>query len=264
VGSDGGQAEELKAELDKCVADTSKRMKWVKNRLREVDEETNEKASAGDQQMRRTQAASLRKRFVGAAQEYQKVEQAHRQKIRERMERQFRVVNPNATQEEVDAMLAGDANIFAQDVLGTGRRGEARRALQEVQDRHEDVRKIEQTILELSQLFQEMAQMVDSQGGMMDSIENSVSSAAQYTEEAVVHLDKAIEHRLSARKKLWILTGIAAVVLFIVILMIYLYIIRPAMSLVPTGGGSSSTAAPTAQTQSTTDGTTQDAGSSLW
>jgi len=270
VGSDAQQIEQINAELDAVVDNTSKQSKAVKGKLQAI-EIANERipAGSGDQQMRRSQAAALRRKFIDAAQQYQKVEQTHRQRIRERMERQYRVVNPSATQEEVDAMLAGDANVFAQDVLGTGRKGEARRALQEVQDRHEDVRKIERTILELSLLFQEMAQMVEKQGDMLDSIETSVGNATAYTEEAVVHLDKAIVHRLSSRKKLWILTGIVAVLLIIAGIMIYVYIVKPAMALAPTGGATGSPPAPVPSATATAVGV-QDAstgggsGGSLW
>jgi len=261
-GADDQGAAQLTAELDEHVDGTSRLIKAIKGKLKAIDI-ANERvpAGSGDLQMRRSQAAALRRKFLEVAQQYQKVEQVHRQRVRERMERQFRIVNPNATQEEVDAMLDGDGNVFAQEVLGTGRRGEARRALQEVQDRHEDVKKIERTILELSQLFQEMATMVEQQGDVLDSIEKSVDNAAQYTEEAVVHLDQAIVHRLSARKKLWILTAVVAVLLLIAAIMIYMYIIKPAMMLVPSGGSSSAASSTAAAASTTAAAATATAGS---
>ncbi|RKP22894.1 t-SNARE, partial [Syncephalis pseudoplumigaleata] len=154
---------------------------------------------------------------------YQQVEQQFRQKYRERMERQYRIVCPNATQAEVDAALDSNTGnqLFAQELLQSTRHGEAKRALREVQERHEDIRRIEQTILEMQTL-------VESQGQMIDSIEGNVTNAANYTETAVKHIDTAITHRKNARKRMWCLIALLLVLIIIIVVVVYIYVIVPA------------------------------------
>ncbi|CAJ0881250.1 8247_t:CDS:2 [Entrophospora sp. SA101] len=71
-------------------------------------------------------------------QKYQNVEYQNRQKYRQRMERQYKIVKPQATQEEIDSAIDND--------------DAAKEALKEVQERHDDIKKIEKTIEERTKL----------------------------------------------------------------------------------------------------------------
>jgi hypothetical protein len=55
---------------------------------------------------------------VEAIQSYQTVEQQHRQRYKQRLERQYRIVKPDATPEEVRAVVEDDdgGQIFSQAV----------------------------------------------------------------------------------------------------------------------------------------------------
>lgn len=50
---------------------------------------------------------TLTRKFVDLMAEYQELQTKYKNKYRERGERQYRVVNPNASREEIDAALAG-------------------------------------------------------------------------------------------------------------------------------------------------------------
>jgi syntaxin 1B/2/3 len=99
-------------------------------------------------------------------QKYVRVESEYKSKTRARAERQYRIVNPQATPQEVKAAIEDDngQQIFSQALLNSNRHGEARGALREVQTRHEELRKIEQTMTELAQLFQEIDTLIVEQG----------------------------------------------------------------------------------------------------
>ncbi len=57
-------------------------------------------------------------------------------------------VKPNATKEEITQLMDGKSGpVFAQQIRMTGQKLEAKRALQEIQDRHQDVLRIEKSIL---------------------------------------------------------------------------------------------------------------------
>jgi hypothetical protein len=72
-----------------------------------------------DLKTRRDQTAAVKARFVEAVQRYAQVEQTHRQASKQRLERQYRIVSPNASDMEVKAAVenAGEGGqIFSQAV----------------------------------------------------------------------------------------------------------------------------------------------------
>jgi hypothetical protein len=66
--------------------------------------------------------------------------------------------------------------------------GESRAAYREVQERHQDLQRIEQTIAELAQLFNDMAILVEEQGEQVKAIENTTQTVQTDTEAGYVLL----------------------------------------------------------------------------
>lgn len=69
--------------------------------------------------LRTLQTGLVKSKFVEAIQNYQEVERQFRQKYKQRMERQFRIVKPDATPDEVKAVVnseGGGNQIFQQAV----------------------------------------------------------------------------------------------------------------------------------------------------
>lgn len=109
--------------------------------------------------VRRTQVGAVKNRFMEAIQRYQSVEQDSRKRQRQKMERQFRIVKPDASPQEVQEALDSSGQgtqMFQQALLNSNRYGDARNAYREVQDRHAEIQKIEQTITELAQMFNDV------------------------------------------------------------------------------------------------------------
>lgn len=101
----------------------------------------------------------LASRFIEAIQRYQGVEQESRKRQRAKIERQFRIVKPDASQQEVQAVVDSSSQggqVFQQALLNSNRYGDARAAQREVQDRHAEILKIEQTMTELAQMFNDV------------------------------------------------------------------------------------------------------------
>lgn len=73
---------------------------------------------SGDLPMRKTQHAALKKKFIETIQRYQDIERTYQQKYRQRVERQIKIVQPNATSDDIDRVLESDEppQIFAQSV----------------------------------------------------------------------------------------------------------------------------------------------------
>lgn len=130
------------------------------------------KQSKGNKQFKQ-QVDTANNRFRGLLQEHQQVEKEYRKKTRDRAERQYKIVKPDATPEEIKDVIDSDnPQVFAQALLNTNRYGAARGAYREVQERHAEIQKIEKTMTELAQMFNEMAMLVEQQNEAIADVEN--------------------------------------------------------------------------------------------
>lgn len=155
---DEASSQQAHSQLAGISAETSKLTNGVKNSIKKLEAQTIKFPESGDKNVRKTQVGAVKNRFKETIQRYQTVEHQYRQKYRQRAERQYKIVKPDATPQEVKAALDDDqgGQIFSQALLNSNRHGEAKGALREVQERHEDIKKIEKTITELAQLFNEV------------------------------------------------------------------------------------------------------------
>lgn len=173
-----------------------------------------------DARVQKNQIGLLRSKFVEVLQNYQTVERDYRARYRQRVERQFKIVKPDATQEEVNAVVddvgGGGDQIFSQALSSSTRYGESRAAYREVQDRHEDIRRIERTLVEVAQLISDMDVLVTQQGETIDEAERKGQDIENDMNRGVQHTEKAVEHARSARRKRWYCFFLCLLILAIV------------------------------------------------
>ncbi|ORZ19178.1 t-SNARE [Lobosporangium transversale] len=208
-------------QLEGITADTTQLSNRIKKRIKDIELANLRLASSPDIQIRRTQAAALKEKFLKTLRQYQTAESEARRKYQGRMERQYKIVKPDATPQEIaQAMESDNQQIFAQSVLQSTRYGDANRALREVQSRHDDIKKIEKTILELQQLFIDMETLVTDQGVVMETIEQNTQQANTSLQSGNQQVDNAISSARSARKKKWICLIISIVLLIIIVIIV--------------------------------------------
>ena len=125
----------------------------------------------------------------------------------------MKIVKPDATQDQVDEVVAsgGDSAIFANQILDAGHSA-AVNALADVQQRHLDILRLEESIVQLHQLFVDLAVLVETQGEEIDLIEKNIEKSVTYTRKGVEKLQSAIRKQRQGRKKYFI---IGALVIFI-------------------------------------------------
>lgn len=77
------------------------------------------------------------------------------------------LVKPDASPEEVKAVVddVQGGQIFQQALMSSNRYGESRVAYREVQERHEEIKRIEQTLTELAQLFNDVRERFSLSSG---------------------------------------------------------------------------------------------------
>lgn len=216
---DDAAAQRNAAQLDELVADTSALSATLKRRIKAIEKQG---GSGRDGQIRKQQTNLVKSKFVDAIQNYQTVEQQYRQKYKQRMERQFKIVKPDATPEEVKAVLNDEqgGQIFSQALMNSNRYGESRAAYREVQERHEDIKRIEQTLTELAQLFNDMSVLVEQQDETINVIETTAGAVEKDTEAGLGYTEKAVVSARAARKKRWICFILTLVILAIVAIVV--------------------------------------------
>ncbi|KAG6896347.1 hypothetical protein C0992_008843 [Termitomyces sp. T32_za158] len=212
---DDTAAQRNASQLDELVNETSALSNSLKRRIKDLERQG---GSGRDGQIRKQQTALVKSKFVEAIQHYQTVEQQYRTKYKQRMERQFKIVKPDATPEEIKAVVNDEqgGQIFSQALLSSSRYDGSRAAYREVQERHEDIKRIEKTLGELAQLFNDMSVLVEQQDETINAIETQAHTVAQDTEAGLGYTEKAVVSARAARKKRWICFFICLIVLIIV------------------------------------------------
>ncbi|KAF8654222.1 hypothetical protein AX16_003746 [Volvariella volvacea WC 439] len=176
-------------------------------------------------QIERNRLAIVRNEFIKAIRNYQTIEQEYQVRSREQMERQIRIVKPDATPDEMTAMMEGGGQqIFAQALSASSRYGESRVAYRAVQDRHQELLQMEQTLTELSQLFIDMGTLVEQQQETVEIVESTAGDIEADTGKGLEHTREAVKRARrwrNLRITFFVILVIIAAVLAIVLGVIF-------------------------------------------
>lgn len=110
---------ETHREMDSIIGDTNDRSIKVKDALKEMDGENKrlvkDQPTASDTRIHITQHTILTKKFVDVMNEYQGVQVKFKNKFKQKLQRQFLIVKPDASTEEVEKIVdSKNTNIFSQ------------------------------------------------------------------------------------------------------------------------------------------------------
>ncbi|KAK9764599.1 hypothetical protein K7432_007760 [Basidiobolus ranarum] len=227
---DAASAEESDAnskQLESVINGTRQLLLGTKEKIKGLERNNLKLGPTSDAQIRRNRHTAIKTKFMETLKRYQYVEIEYKERYKQMLERQYRIVNPTATEEEIQQVLDSDegGQIFAQGVLNSSR-GEAKRVMKSVQDRHEDIVKIEKNIIELANLFQEMQLLVEAQDEQLQTVEQQMNNTVGHTTNANTQIDTAINHAKSARKKRWCILFAVIILIIVIVLIIYFTVIK--------------------------------------
>jgi len=217
------QQRECTDRLEGLMKETNGCAQTVRNKLKAMDIENKEFAKrnegASESRIRSNMHGTLTRKFVDLMAEYQEIQTKYKNKYRDRVERQYRIVKPTATKEEIqDAVDSGEqAEIFTSQILQGPGHAAARNALADIQERHKDITRLETSIQELHQLFMDMAVLVEAQGELLDQIEYTVAQSVNYTGKAVEELRTATKYQKKVRKKMCCVIVILLIALVVIL-----------------------------------------------
>jgi len=210
------QLDQLITETNKVVSDTHKRLEA----MAEENKKTDKNATPAEIRIRNNMHGNLCKKFTAVARAYGDVQTAYQNSSRERLARQCKVVRPDLKDEEIEAIVdKGDDAVFRDAILEHDLRDKAQQALSYVENKHNDIVKLNNSIMELHQLFVDMSVLVAAQGELIDQIEDNCNMAAEYTSQGVKAIREAAVIQKKSRKKLCCIVVLVVVVIVIIVVL---------------------------------------------
>lgn len=222
----------IRKRMEKDVDEVGKIARNVKAKIEAINKDNLanrqkpgcEKGTAVDRS-RMNMTNSLTKKFKDLMIAFQTLRQNIDEEYREVVERRVITVTGTRPDEETINNLIETGNseqIFQNAIQETGR-GEVLSTLEEIQERHDTVKEIEQKLLDLHQIYLDMAVLVEAQGEILDNIESQVSNAVDHVQSGTTALQNAKKLQKKTRK--W--TCIAIIILLIIIAIIVVGVIQP-------------------------------------
>ncbi|XP_050305154.1 syntaxin-1A isoform X4 [Anthonomus grandis grandis] len=214
--------DKTKQELEDLMSDIKKTANKVRAKLKVIEqgidnEETTNKNSA-DLRIRKIQQSTLSRKFVEVMTEYNRTQTDYRERCKARIMRQLEITGRTTTNEELEEMLEQDNSaVFTQGIIMETQ--QAKQTLADIEARHADIIKLENSIRELHDMFMDMAMLVENQGEMIDRIEFHVEHAVDYVQTATQDTKKALKYQSRARRKM-IFIIICVIILLIVLIAI--------------------------------------------
>ncbi|XP_050075260.1 syntaxin-1A isoform X5 [Anopheles maculipalpis] len=216
--------EKTKQELEDLMADIKKTANRVRGKLKgieqNIEQEEQQSKSNADLRIRKTQHSALSRKFVEVMTEYNRTQTDYRERCKGRIQRQLEITGRATTNEELEEMLEqGNSAVFTQGIIMETQ--QAKQTLADIEARHADIIKLENSIRELHDMFMDMAMLVESQGEMIDRIEYHVEHAMDYVQTATQDTKKALKYQSKARRKK-IMIAVCLLVTVIILLLIFI------------------------------------------
>jgi len=212
-----------KEELEELMAEIKKTANKVRGKLKvieqNIEQEENSNKTSADLRIRKTQHATLSRRFVEVMSDYNTTQTDYRERCKGRIQRQLEITGRSVQGEELENMLeSGNPAVFTQGIIMETQ--QAKQSLADIEARHRDIIKLENSIRELHDMFMDMAMLVESQGEMIDRIEFNVEKSVDYVDTAVADTKKALKYQSKARRKKLIIIAIGVAILIVIIIII--------------------------------------------
>ncbi|XP_058066778.1 syntaxin-1A isoform X3 [Anopheles bellator] len=219
--------EKTKQELEDLMADIKKTANRVRGKLKgieqNIEQEEQTSKSNADLRIRKTQHSALSRKFVEVMTEYNRTQTDYRERCKGRIQRQLEITGRATTNEELEEMLEqGNSAVFTQGIIMETQ--QAKQTLADIEARHADIIKLENSIRELHDMFMDMAMLVESQGEMIDRIEYHVEHAMDYVQTATQDTKKALKYQSKARRKKILIAVCLLITLIILVVFLAIYL----------------------------------------
>lgn len=210
--------------IDELVLRTNREGQALRRILAGLTEETERLSTGGlltpsDQRLRRTQQSRWSQKLLAIMNRFQIVQTTYQAKYRQQLERQYLIVKPSATREELQRLThsADSTTMLHQQIFAHANKAQAQTTLAQMRERHQEIQNIERSVQELHQMFLDISLVIEQQGELIDKIEDHVGSTLEYTENAAEEMKGAVVKQRRMQRRKWILLAIALIIIGIVV-----------------------------------------------
>eukprot|EP00931_Biecheleriopsis_adriatica_P032706 TRINITY_DN1904_c0_g2_i1.p1 TRINITY_DN1904_c0_g2~~TRINITY_DN1904_c0_g2_i1.p1 ORF type:complete len:322 (+),score=116.83 TRINITY_DN1904_c0_g2_i1:54-1019(+) len=214
--------EQIAQQLQSKVEETMEHIAEIKTGLEMLKARSDEVAAkdphSAQNKIRTNMQQAMAKKHQTLLLDFQKAQQEYKRALEKRQQRELEILMPEATAEERQDLLEQGqtaALMVAQKMAGT--HALLLDEVQRIQEKHQDILRLERSMNDLASMFQEIAVLVDAQGEMLDAIEVHVNKTAGYTAKAEKELIKTRKAQHSGRKWMCCLTILLLVILLVIL-----------------------------------------------
>ncbi|KAK1828369.1 putative snare domain-protein [Podospora conica] len=204
-------------QLDDLVAQTQLKNTSIRGQISQLKGDA-ERTTDGSFGLKKRQYEIINNEFKTAIQKFIQEEQQYKERYRDQIARQYRIINPDASEDEVRQAAEtdwGNEGIF-QTALRSNRSGQASAVLGNVRAQHNDMEKIRRTLEELVDLFQGLETQLALQEPMVENVAQKADQTKQDLVNANTQIDKGIDSARRRRKlKWWCLFVVVLIILAI-------------------------------------------------
>lgn len=172
-------AKTFRRDLDSSTDDCNRLAQRLRFDLKglEADMEQLPKGST-DLHLATTQHLNLARKFKQALLEYHDIQLRYRDKQKQRFERQYRIVNPGASEQEISQVLDENYSgpIFAEKILSSNMLDDAQRVMTEVRSRHTEIANLSSAIIEVEKMFNDLSALISQQDDLVNQVSYQVDS----------------------------------------------------------------------------------------
>ncbi|KAK1756401.1 putative snare domain-protein [Echria macrotheca] len=177
---------------------------------------------------KKRQTESLNAEFRSVVRQILAEETSFREKRRDAAARQYRVVYPDASEDEVRRAVDGDVDseggqIF-QGALRSTRQTQATSALGAARSRQNELQRLEQSITELTRLFQDLEAFVVLDEPKLQAIEYNAQQADQDISKGNEQIVVATHSALNRRRLKWWCLGVCVAIVVVVAIIILIWL----------------------------------------
>lgn len=214
--------QKMKQEVESLAAEIKKNSGRVRVKLKRIELEIAERAGmekpSADLRMKTIQNTTLTRKFVEIMTEYNLTQVDYRDRCKARIKRQLELTGRQTTDEELEEMLEQDnPAVFTQGIVTAG--PDLRKRYADIEARHADIIKLENSIRELHDIFTDVALLVEGQGELVDRVEYHVERTCEYVEFGRMEMRKAhVLRNRSFKKRVWVFAGVVVLLLCLVLI----------------------------------------------
>ncbi|KAK4875610.1 hypothetical protein RN001_012032 [Aquatica leii] len=213
-------SKDLQTELDSLFKITTSTAHKINKQLKEFQNELNkiDDKSSAEYRIKYIQYSTLREEFYVALEESTISLELHKNKRKDVLKKCLKLVQEEANEEELEALLdSNKLDVFTGNHLITTE--EAKRQLRDIEERHEELLKIEKNLTEVMNLFVTIATLVEQQQELVSRVEFHAETANEFVDKGKREIEKTVQ-----TKKKWTKRKFYIIIALLVIVIIFLLV----------------------------------------